>query len=294
MQQNIQGLFEAVGAVFSRRLARTWGLAAAAGLAIAPFANAASPITLSDGNATLTIDPSSTLGADSLVVDGVQELGQQGFFYRVGETGGESSVAPLYQSSSVHGNVAQLNYAGDGFDLSVVYNLLGGTGSGAAELSETINLTNVSPDAALDMHLFEYSHFTLDDSTTGNNLAITDGNTANQSGPNGSLLNYVEEGATTALYQADMSPTILSSLEDNSPTTLSDAAGPVAGNAEFAFEYDSSIPASGSYIVSVVQTVTPPQISAVPLPLAAYSGVAVLAGLGAVGVMRRRPSPRQA
>jgi len=52
-------------------------------------------VVLTDQNTTVTIDPVNGAGVYSWLVNGVEQLFQQWFWYRVGSTGGESPLETL-------------------------------------------------------------------------------------------------------------------------------------------------------------------------------------------------------
>src|SRR5258707_9537392 len=79
------------------RVLRRLRTAAVAVILLAGFAASAhaTTFTLSDKNSSATIDPSSQNGMFNWTVNGVNQLAQQWFWYRVGSTGPESSINTL-------------------------------------------------------------------------------------------------------------------------------------------------------------------------------------------------------
>src|SRR5271165_3106552 len=74
-------------------------------MALAPQSQAS--VTLTDQNSTVLIDPTSQAGVYNWTVDGINNLYQQWFWYRIGSTGGQSSIdtisAPSITLSGTNG-----------------------------------------------------------------------------------------------------------------------------------------------------------------------------------------------
>ena len=235
------------------------GMAIGLGLVAAP---AMAATTLTDDNSTALIDLSSSAGFSSWKVDGKEHLKQQWFWYRVGAAGAEKSLDTLTLNASVttdtnaDGNIDTLyaRYLGAGYKVEVTYVLRGGaTGTGTSGLGETIRIINTGA-SNLDFHFFQYSDFDLPGGGS-DTVEIKGGNTADQTG--GPYM--VEEVVTwlPAHYQADLYSTILDSLTDASPTTLTDAPGPVTGNATWAFQWDQTIRPGKSFLLGKSTNIVP-------------------------------------
>jgi hypothetical protein len=75
---------------------------------------------------------------------------------------------------------------------------------------------------------------------------------------------------------------IYSSLTNGTPTTLSDATGPLTGDATWAFQWDAAIPANGSLSIALNKSV---YVTNIPEP----SSLALIpAALVIVAAARRR------
>jgi len=263
-------------------------------------------ITLTDGNSTATLNPLSQAGMNHWDIQGQNELSQQWFWYRVGNTGPESSIdtigAPVVTTFNGSSGVTT-TYSNATFNISIRYLLTGGAlaapGTHAnADISETITITN-NTASPLNFHLFQYSDFDMD----GNG-----GDTVSLS-TLGSPARYVTadqtDGVTTSLTEtvvtpkanhgeAALFPFTLSRLNDGVATTLNDVAGPAGpGDAAWALEWDftgagndyAAIAPHGSVIISkdkLLDVVIQPS-GAVPEP----ASVGVIA-LGAMGLILRR------
>jgi hypothetical protein len=253
------------------------------GLIVGPVSySSAAIITLVDENSSATFDTSSPSNAFSWVVDGVEQLFQQAFWYRVGNTGPESSVHSLPISvegtsdTNFDGDVDTLfvRYVGSGFRIEVRYMLDGGLpGSRASDLAEQITISNLST-STLDFHFFQYVDFDLNGTSFNDEAVFLNANTVRQS--EGAL--SVSETVvlpSPSRREIDFYANTLNSLTDGGPTTLSDtpAIGTVfgPGDVTWAFQWDFTILPGRS-----VQISKDKQITGIPEPSAV-----VLLGLAA-------------
>src|SRR5439155_5679580 len=96
-------------------------------------------------------------------VEGQPQLKQQWFWYRIGNSGPESSIntisAPLFSTPDARTlNTAYYNGA---YGVEVDYKLTGfSPGSGLSHIDESITITNGTA-SQLDFHFFQYSDFDL-------------------------------------------------------------------------------------------------------------------------------------
>lgn len=220
-----------------------------------PASSLAVPITLSDVNSQLVIDPTSPAGMNSWVVDGVNHLTQQWFWYRAGPMGMEESVSTLQLVSAVlsdgdldpgHERLA-VTYAGLGFTLQLDLTLTGGAvGSGASDLLEVISFQKTGQED-LEFHFFQYADFDLNGDALDDSVAITGGNTAQQSDGN-----VISESVVTGPpdhHQVDVFSNILDALNDSDVDDLNDASGPVRDdNLTWAFQWDFTLGDDGVII----------------------------------------------
>src|SRR5215467_8123724 len=100
---------------------------------------------ITNGNSFALIDANHQAGMNNWTVDGVNQLYQQWFWYRIGTHGGESSIdtlsAPTVSSSGP--GLLSTTYASSKLSVQVDYALHGGAaGSGMSDMSETITLRN--------------------------------------------------------------------------------------------------------------------------------------------------------
>ena len=211
----------------------------------------AATFTLSDLNSSAQIDDASQSGMFNWTVNGVNQLSQQWFWFRLGSSGGQSSIDTLpllaATASDTNGNgqpdTLFLSYGSTtGLQIDVRYTLRG-TASSGSDMQEQINITNNS-NVTLDLHFFQYTNFDLNGTPAGDTVSLINANTVRQS-KSGALIsetvatpaaNHYELGLTTD------SPNTLTRLNSGSPITLMDGAttrGP--GDATWAFEWDQSL-----------------------------------------------------
>jgi hypothetical protein len=252
----------------------------------------AAPVTLIDGNSELSIDPASSAGVNSWLVEGQQQLFTQWFWYRVGDVGTgtrEYSIdtlsAPTVTSSATSATIA---YSGSLFDISVTYLLGGGTvGSGQSVLNEDILIVNKS-GAALDLQFFQYSDFDLA-GTAGGDSVLLDPSTSpfelayQWDGNIGLTEGIVTINPFAGRGDVGFAPSIVSQLNDGGITDLSNTAGPIGpGDVEFAFQWDLAIGAGDSVTISKIKDLN---VYVIPEPTTAALS---LLGLGFFAVRRMR------
>lgn len=229
------------------------------------------PITLTDGNSLVDINPYLPMGMNSWKVESQEQLFQQWFWYRVGNTA-EQSIDAIGTPTVVQNSLSQMTstYSAAGFSITILYDLLGGAvGSGQSTVNESITINNTS-GSALDFHFFQYSDYALggvDADTVQmagdfSNALVTSG--ASHLGEvvvsPGAILGEVAPWDQTLLKLNDADADTL----NGSTTTL----GP--GDITFAFQWDFSIAAGGSKQISKVKSL---QVEVVPEPTTAALGL---------------------
>ena len=153
---------------------------------------AAAPVTLTDSNSSVTIDPAAQSGVSSWTVDGVETTNQQWLWFRVGDTGPESSIDSLtLQDSKV--TDANLNpgddslvarYAGSDFTLDLSYRLEGSQRA-TADLAQQVTVHN-NTNQPLSFNLFDFNDFDLLGDAADSEVRLENTNTIVQSdGANG-------------------------------------------------------------------------------------------------------------
>ncbi len=241
----------------------------------------ATAITLTDGNSSATINASSQAGMNSWTVDGVNQLNQQWFWYRVGATGREYSVdtigAPTITGTA---NTAEIKYFAPKFSVTLSYTLLGGlNGSGTADVAKIIRINNTSA-SSLDFHFFEYSNFYIGGSSD-NTISFDPSmpNTIDQSDLSGATSQTVATPYPSH-WEIAYYDTTLQKLNNPTATTLSDSntvSG--SGNVTWAFQWDRVLLPGRSLLISNDTGVILP----VPEPMTFLLLFAGLAGAGLYG-----------
>lgn len=275
----------------------------ALGLLLPISTASAAVFNLADDNSTATFDTSSVNGQVNWFVDGTNNLFAQNFFFRIGSTGGESSVSTLTldATSGVFGPPSSptsslfLLYHGSGFDIEVTYSLSGGVlGSGESDLGEQISIINTG-STPLDFHFFQYVDFDLG-GTAGNDYGWF---------PNDSAVAQAEPGVTVAETvvtpaadhrEISLFPSLINQLTDGSPTTLSDTPanfppGFVFGDVAWGFEWDFVLGAGDEFGISKDKKLTdqPPENGPlVPEPTSLAIWGLGMGALGFVGYKRRK------
>jgi hypothetical protein len=219
--------------------------------------------TFSNNNSTVTIVPTSQAGMNSWVVDGVDELAQQWFWYSIG-SGSASSLDTLgtpvvTQTSNAFDSTLSVSYTGSmGLTATVTYVLTGGsTGSDTSDIGESIKLVNTS-SSSMPLHFYQYSNFEVGGSTN-NVLTFSNSNAVDQS-----TSTYLAETAvapTPNEYEGGAYPSLLNLLNSGSAVTLSNTPGfgvPMSGDMTWSYEWDRTLaPFNGTLLISKDKNISP-------------------------------------
>jgi hypothetical protein len=239
--------------IFSYALA----LLALSGILAEP--SSAGLFTLVDGNSSADFDTNASFNAYNWNVDGVDQLFEQSFWYRIGN----SSEAPVHSLPVTTEGTTDTNfdgahdtlfvrYGGQGFDIEIRYVLDGGLPfSGAADMGEQVSVSNLT-DSPLDFHIFQYVDFDLGAGAGGDRGVFTNPNTVRQWK---GLLRLTETVVTPvpSHRELDFYPATLGRLNDAVATTLSDTPigavlGP--GDVTWAYQWDTLISPRGTFQIS--------------------------------------------
>jgi PEP-CTERM motif-containing protein len=256
-------------------------------LALASSADA-QIITLVDNNSVAQINVGSSSGMFNWNVDGQNQLAQQWFWYRVGALGPEQAINSISAPALTTPNARTLytSYNNGAIGVEVDYQLTGfSPGSGLSDVQETITINNRT-QSLLDFHFFQYSDFDLNGTPGGDTVQLGKNlhglfNEADQTKGSSSLSEtVVTPGANHG--EAGLFNTTLVKLNDANPDILNDNAGPMTGDATWAFEWDFTIAPGSSVGISKDKYLS---IGVVPEP----SVLALISlGLIAFGLRRRR------
>lgn len=244
--------------------------------------------TLQDGNSSADVITASDQGVNNWVVDGQNQLYQQWFWYRVGSSGGEAPIStlPVISENQSSPGTLDVKYSNGQFSIETTYSLLGGApGSGSSDIGEQIKIVNLT-GGPLDFHFFQYTDFDLGGNYAGDTVQLGKNlqnlfNEALQSKGNVHFADTViSPGANHG--ETGIWPSILNKLNDGSPTTLNDNAGPITGDATWAFQWDRILQAGGSLNISIDKNIYVTN----PIPEPTTCSLVVM-GLALTGLLRR-------
>jgi hypothetical protein len=235
-----------------------------------------------DRNSTASINFASDAGMYNWTVDGTNHLNKQWFWYRVGNDRDESPLNALglmgvkvTNANANPGNEHVVARYGslNGLLVELSYTLTGGEpNSSRSDLAETITLTNYGT-TTMNMHFFQYCDLDLGGTPRDALVQILGGDRAEQQDEGFA----VSETVVTPYpdhCQVGYYSTILDSLNDGSPTTLTDANGPLGpGDLEWAFQWDFNLAPQNSFIISKDKSIVPEPAT---LSLLVLGGLAIL------------------
>ncbi len=291
-EQIVKKFFNCIPRAVDRRKSMLLaGAAAMAALVGLSGVSARAATVLTDGNSSIALN-GQTVG--SWLVNGTNQLNLEEFFFRIGSSGGQSPITSPTMTHLLDTNGNGLNDTvkytygtTSGFQVGITYSLTGGQpGSGTSDVTESLKISNVGM-ISQTYHLFEYTNFNLDDSTTGQTVTITGGNTATDVGDGVDAQTVVSpkpsefEASNTAA-----SPDLLAHISSTTtPYTLKDVASAAAGDGEWAFEWDLTIGCGSTAVINIDKHLSALQVAVVPEPV---SGTLAMLGLGGMFMMRPR------
>jgi hypothetical protein len=216
----------------------------------------AAPLTVSNANAAITVDPESVFGLSSYTLNGTEQIFEQWFWYRESSFPYEQPLNTLpLLSESAAGNQIQVSFASSTLGVDLGYQLNGGiAGSNFASLRETVALHNLT-GAPLPLAWYMEADFDL-------------GGFGGQDTINGGLGGIVQTDGTTTVsvassltpgaFQVAPFPVLFLSLTDFSVTNLNDSGVPFGpGDGTFAYQWSLMIPANSSITYSIDKDFVP-------------------------------------
>jgi hypothetical protein len=222
-------------------------------LAVARSA-AAVVVTLTDLNSIAEFMPDTQNGQFNWRVDGVDQLAQQWFWYRIGNNP-EQSIDTISAPAIVQSTASTFSstYTNAALQVKTTYSLFGGNlGSGNSDLSEAIRVKNLTA-APMDFHFFQYVDFDLNGTANDTSVYFLNANAAIQTEGPVTLSETVNTGLGAASTHREVNfwPNTLNELNDGVPTTLNDNLGPIGpGDLTWAFQWDFTIAAGSSVTIS--------------------------------------------
>lgn len=244
-------------------------------------------ITLQDQNSVAQVNVGSSAGMFNWHVDGVNQLAQQWFWYRVGSVGGELPINTLSAPVVVTPDARTLytTYNNGAFSIEVDYTLTGGlAGSGVADIGESIRINNLTANP-LNFHFFQYCDFDLAGTAGGDATLLKFGPGAFYvAGQNEGAIALEEQVNTPAAShgQAGFFPVVLNLLNDGVATTLNDNPAAGVGDTAYALQWDFLLGGNSSFLISKDK-----RISLQPIPEPATFALVSL-GLMALSLRKRR------
>ena len=135
--------------------------------------------TLSSLNATVNINAGGLAGMNNWLVDGVNQVKGQWFYYRIGDLSANQSIDAMGNLSASQGsaNTLTLTYSdlpsSPDYSARVDYNLTGSAaGSGQASLGETVTFYNYSANS-LVLRFFDYADFDIGGNPGGQSVTMS-------------------------------------------------------------------------------------------------------------------------
>lgn len=264
-----------------------------AGLAVAASPALAGSWNLADGNATAHFDtqslsPGSRVGMDSWLVDGINHMYSQWFWYRTGDMTREERINAL---PLLFGATSDTNFNGqhetlflrfgnvNTFTIETTFALQGGLpGSTTSDIGEQIRIRNFG-SSPMTFSFFQYCDFDLANDILDDFVGVTNTNAVVQYDITNGV--YVAETVISPPYagaEVNIYPVTLNALDDNAITNLNNNFGPLVGRADYtwAFQWNFVIPAGGSALIIKDKRLSP------------TPGAAALIALGGLAATRRR------
>lgn len=263
------------------------GIALCAGFASSTLAAGPASFTIADGNTSADFDPAA--GQVNWFIDGTNQLFTQEFYFR------RSTDTREYRVDSTNlnniGNFTQdtnpftdtrddafgsLFTDGAGLEIETLFTIRGNAaGSGSADLAEQITLRNMG-NSAISLSFFQFVDFDLGGTAFDDMGQIVGGNTAQQTDGSGFQMNETVATPQPVAFQMDNSFVLSSLLGDASIDNLNGSAA-FSGDVAWAFQWDITLEAGGSFLISKNKSVVP-----------APGSLALLAGASLLGTRRRR------
>ncbi len=268
--------------VLKRSLWMAGSVALAAG-----SASASSTYILQDGNSETRIDPLSSAGQYDWLVDGLDHVAQQWFWFRIGQTAEQPiNVLPVTGGPALidtnpfddpRMDTLSLRYSDDRVQFEPTFVLRGGTaGSNVSDVAEVIRITNLTSE---EMHLtfFQYADFDLNPGFgLGDSVQVLSANNVVQTNGLYTMHETIVNPPATA-FEANFFANTLNALNDAFATNLNGNALAGPGDVTWAFQWDFVIPAGATVIVSKDKQL-------VPTP----GAFALVGAAGALSIRRRR------
>lgn len=244
----------------------------------------AAVFTLEDQNSSAIFDMAGD-GQIVWVVDGVDQLFEQSFWWRVGSAGAEAPVTGLdvigsLASDSNPWSDSRVDVLGtlyrdpaQRFEIELSYKLRGGLpGTKTSDLAETIVIRNLSA-TSLAFNFFQYVDFDLGGLADDDTVWFSNDNTVVQTSEDMMVTETVVT-PVAANRQVDYIPVLIDLLTDSDPSTLSNNNGPLGpGNVAWAFQWTFDLAPGGTFIISKDKLIVPEPTTMALLGCGLFAGL---------------------
>jgi hypothetical protein len=219
-------------------------------------------------------------GVTQWTMDGVNQLNLQSFYYSVGSgpaasiyTIGLPSAPTITTNLSKTTVTLNTTYADPTISVGTQFQIQSApVGTGKATLAQTFTIENLSPTAQI-LHFYQYSDFDLGGVSGGQNVQFS----SNGSGLQYQVVQTDSTGRTlTGLITGlaggtDAQSEVQAGLVDGNrfglgsgnPVTLNNTLTAGLGNVDYAYEWDATVAAGSSIIISETEAVVPEPSSVV-------------------------------
>lgn len=230
---------------------------------LAAVCSEAQTYTVPSPNGSITLQATLSgagSGLSDLQFNGNSQLAQQWFYYSVG-SGLVNSIDQIAAPSSInsHGGAAPFLstvYSNASLSVTAKFQL-----NNAPTLNETLTIQNTSTTPET-IHFYQYSHFELGGVVGGQNIQFSNGGSGpyyqiNQTGTGGMSLQGEVTGASAPSPEVEAGVGNFGLANGNTAPMLNNtlAAGP--GDVGYAYEWDATLAAGGSFQIGELQTLTP-------------------------------------
>jgi hypothetical protein len=223
--------------------------------------------TLSQNGSSVQVNltPGSA-GVSDWLLNGVNQLNQQWFYYREGSSGPQYSIDTIAGPSSITflpSTLLMATYANSTISVKTTYTF-GAPGNGTATLSEAITVANPS-SLSQTYHFFQYSDFWLGGVPGGQSVQFYNNGAPTyyeviQTGGTGRLVETAQSpsAGVTSEVQAGLYDGTLLGIATVPGLTLNNTLSAGPGNVVYAYEWDATLLPGGSFQISKILTVPEP------------------------------------
>jgi len=234
-------------------------------------------------------------GVTQWTMDGVNQLNLQSFYYSVGSgpaasiyTIGLPSAPTITTNLSKTTVTLNTTYADPTISVGTQFQIQSSpVGTGKATLAQTLTINNLSSTPQV-LHFYQYSDFDLEGVSGGQNVQFSSNGSGQQyqvvqTDSTGRTLTGLISGVTGGTsaqseVQAGLFDGTQFGLGSAISVTLDNTLTAGPGNVDYAYEWDATVAAGGSIIISEIQAVVP-EPSSVAL---------VASGMVALALLHRR------